>query len=66
MREAYARRTVRLDRSCEEMHGTAAPECYDRNHLRPGKNVLPDGDEIFFVENPALGLWALRSQFASD
>ena len=39
---------------------------YDRKHLRPGKNVLPDGEEIFFVENPALGLWALRSQFASD
>jgi hypothetical protein len=38
---------------------------YDRNQLRPGKNVLPDGEEIFFVENPALGLWALRSQFAS-
>jgi nickel-dependent lactate racemase len=40
-------------------------ERYDRNHLHPGRNVLPDGEEIFFVENPALGLWALRSQFAS-
>jgi nickel-dependent lactate racemase len=42
-----------------------ASERYDRNRLRPGRNVLPDGEEIFFVENPALGLWALRSQFAS-
>jgi len=37
---------------------------YDPARLRPGKNVLADGEEIFFVENPALGLWGLRSQFA--
>ena len=41
-----------------------ALERYDPTRLRPGKNVLPDGEEIFFVENPALGLWGLRSQFA--
>lgn len=42
-----------------------ASERYNRKGLRPGRNVLPDGEEVFFVENPALGLWALRSQFAS-
>jgi nickel-dependent lactate racemase len=40
-------------------------ERYNPARLRPGKNVLDDGEEIFFVENPALGLWGLRSQFAS-
>jgi nickel-dependent lactate racemase len=40
-------------------------ERYDPATLKPGKNVLPDGEEIFFVENPALGLWGLRSQFAA-
>ena len=24
---------------------------------------MPDGEEIFFIENPALGLWADRSKF---
>jgi hypothetical protein len=24
---------------------------------------LPDGEEIFYISNPALGLWALKSQF---
>jgi nickel-dependent lactate racemase len=42
----------------------AAFRRYDPTRLRPGKNVLPDGEEIFFVQNPALGLWGLRSQFA--
>jgi nickel-dependent lactate racemase len=42
----------------------AAIRRYDPTTLRPGKNVLPDGEEIFFVQNPALGLWGLRSQFA--
>jgi hypothetical protein len=26
---------------------------------------MPDGEEIFFISNPALGLWALREQFTS-
>ncbi|HTA92862.1 MAG TPA: gluconokinase, GntK/IdnK-type [Polyangiaceae bacterium] len=38
---------------------------YDPNALRDGINVMPDGEEIFFISNPALGLWALREQFAS-
>ena len=39
-------------------------ERYDPATLKPGKNLLRDGEEIFFVENPALGLWGLKSQFA--
>jgi len=38
---------------------------YDPKRLKPGINVLPDGEEVFFVPNPALGLWGLRSKFAT-
>ena len=37
---------------------------YDPGTLADGRNTLPDGEEIFFISNPALGLWALKSQFA--
>ena len=33
---------------------------YDINKLAAGWNVLPDGERIFFVSNPALGLWTER------
>lgn len=36
---------------------------YDPAKLRDGMNVLPDGEEVFFISNPALGLWALREKF---
>ena len=36
---------------------------YTPEALRDGPNTLPDGEEIFFISNPALGLWALKSQF---
>jgi nickel-dependent lactate racemase len=32
--------------------------------LVPGWNVLPGGERIFFVSNPALGLWAERRRFS--
>jgi nickel-dependent lactate racemase len=35
---------------------------YDPKVLRDGWNVLPDGERIFYVSNPALGLWANRSR----
>ena len=31
---------------------------YDPKTLREGFNNLPNGEEIFFISNPALGLWA--------
>ena len=37
---------------------------YPVDHLRDGLQTMPDGEEIFFISNPALGLWALKSQFA--
>ena len=36
---------------------------YAPERLQDGKNRLPDGEEIFFVSNPGLGLWALREKF---
>lgn len=38
---------------------------YPADRLTDGFNRLPDGEEIFFVSNPGLGLWALREKFAS-
>lgn len=35
---------------------------YDPKSLRDGWNVLPDGERIYYVSNPALGLWAHRSR----
>lgn len=36
---------------------------YDPRRLRDGWNLLPDGEEVFFISNPALGLWAWRGRF---
>lgn len=31
---------------------------YDPSKLKEGFNTLPDGEEIYFISNPAIGLWA--------
>jgi nickel-dependent lactate racemase len=36
---------------------------YDHRKLKDGFNTMPDGEEIFFISNPGLGLWALREKF---
>jgi nickel-dependent lactate racemase len=36
---------------------------YDPSKLKDGVNVLPGGEEIFYISNPALGLWAHRERF---
>ena len=36
---------------------------YDVARLVDGPNRLRDGESLFFVSNPAMGLWALREQF---
>jgi nickel-dependent lactate racemase len=36
---------------------------YDPNQLADGWNTLPDGEKIFYIANPALGLWAYRGRF---
>jgi len=37
---------------------------YDPTRLKEGFNTLPDGQEIFYISNPAVGLWAYRGRFA--
>ena len=36
---------------------------YTPHKLKDGLNVLPGGEELFYISNPALGLWALKRQF---
>ena len=36
---------------------------YDPKKLKDGFNTLPDGEEIYYISNPALGLWALEENF---
>ncbi len=45
----------------EYMPYADAVKKYDPSKLKDGYNTLPDGEEIFYVSNPALGLWAVRN-----
>jgi nickel-dependent lactate racemase len=36
---------------------------YDPQQLRDGYNTMPDGEKIFFISNPAIGLWSVASRF---
>ena len=36
---------------------------YNPEVLKDGYNTLEDGEEIYYISNPALGLWADRSKF---
>jgi nickel-dependent lactate racemase len=36
---------------------------YDPETLKPGFNTLPDGETIYYIANPALGLWSEKSRF---
>ena len=36
---------------------------YDPEKLHYGYNTMPDGEEAYFIPNPALGLWIDRSRF---
>lgn len=36
---------------------------YDPAKLKNGYNIMPDGEKIFYISNPALGLWACKERF---
>jgi len=36
---------------------------YNPEMLKDGFNTMPDGEEIFYISNPALGLWAYKEKF---
>lgn len=39
---------------------------YDPEKLKDGYNELPDGERIFFISNPATGLWSTRDKFENE
>lgn len=57
--------------SREEIEGVGFGYChfdemvrrYPVERLRDGWNTMPDGEEIYFISNPALGLWACPDRF---
>lgn len=36
---------------------------YNPKTLKEGFNIMPDSEEIFYISNPALGLWAFKDRF---
>ncbi|MBN2484358.1 MAG: DUF2088 domain-containing protein [Bacteroidales bacterium] len=36
---------------------------YNPERLNEGFNLMPDGEEVFFISNPAIGLWATKDRF---
>lgn len=40
-----------------------AYKMYDPQKLKDGFNTLENGEEIFYISNPALGLWADKNKF---
>ncbi|MDD2381736.1 MAG: D-mannonate epimerase, partial [Mariniphaga sp.] len=36
---------------------------YNPEKLKVGFNIMPDGEEVFFISNPAIGLWAYKDRF---
>lgn len=55
----------------EEIEGVGFGYCryedmvkrYPVENLKDGWNVMPDGEEIYYISNPALGLWAYPERF---
>jgi Uncharacterized conserved protein len=41
----------------------AAMRKYDPPRLKEGFNTLSDGEEIYYISSPALGLWAYKDRF---
>lgn len=47
-------------------HGASYDEMvirYNPHKLSPGWNTLEDGEQIYFIPNPAIGLWISRDRF---
>lgn len=38
-------------------------QIYNPDKLKDGYNTLPSGEEIFYISNPAIGLWASKERF---
>lgn len=61
--------TQKMDRAEIEGVGFGYMPCaeamrrYDPARLCDGFQTMPDGEEIYYISNPAIGLWARREQF---
>ena len=59
------------DMTREEIEGVGFDYCsyddmvarYPLETLKDGWNVMPDGEEVYYISNPALGLWAHPDRF---
>jgi hypothetical protein len=38
---------------------------YDPEKLKPGVNTV-DGEDVYYIPNPALGLWVDRNRFGAQ
>ncbi|MCI8416826.1 MAG: DUF2088 domain-containing protein [Lachnospiraceae bacterium] len=62
-RITYATRPENMARQEIESLGFAWMDCeealekYNPDHLKEGFNTMPEGEEVYFVGKPALGLW---------
>ncbi|MFA6401791.1 MAG: hypothetical protein WCX31_09230 [Salinivirgaceae bacterium] len=36
---------------------------YNPENMKEGYKTMPDGEEVFFISNPAIGLWAYKDRF---
>ena len=58
-----------IDRADVEAVGFATADLgamtsrYDPEAMTDGPNTMPDGERVFYISNPALGLWGLKKQF---
>lgn len=41
-------------------------EKYNPEKLKDGFNKMPDGERVFYISNPALGLWASKEKFQGN
>jgi hypothetical protein len=39
---------------------------YPPDRMRDGWNRMPDGEEVFFIRTPSVGLWACRERMPKD
>lgn len=44
----------------------AMMKIYDISKMTDGFNTMPNGEQIFFISNPAIGLWACADRFKSS
>ena len=49
---------------CEDIGGMM--KRYNPEKLTEGYNTMPDGERVYFISNPAVGLWAWEKKFGSQ